>query len=54
MMNETAEPAADRKPQRVPLGHRSKAQAAETKQRIVGNDTRVPILDVAAFNSFIG
>lgn len=56
-MNEAAEPEqsdAEDKPQRQPLGQRSKAQANQTKFRIVGNSTKVPILDVAAFNSFIG
>lgn len=51
---ETIQPTVEAAPRRAPLGTRSKAQAAETKQRIVGNNTRVPILDVAAFNSFIG
>jgi hypothetical protein len=56
-MNEAMEhenAGSDENVQRTPLGQRSKAQTNETKFRIVGNETRVPILDVAAFNSFIG
>lgn len=55
-MNETVEQqSAGTKPaQRTPLGKRGKANTNDTKLRIIGNDTRVPILDVAAFNSFIG
>jgi hypothetical protein len=54
-MNEAAKPkVGTEQAQRIPLGQRSKAQTDNTKLRIVGTDTRVPILDVAAFNSFIG
>jgi len=47
-------PTLQEKAARTPLGSRGKAQTNETKIRIVGVGTRVPILDVAAFNSFIG
>lgn len=39
--------------QRIPLGQRSKAKANETRARIVGDEPRL-VLDVAAFNSFVG
>ena len=56
-MNEAPErdqATSEPKPTRTLLGQRSKAQTNDTKHRIVGNSTKVPILDVAAFNSFIG
>jgi len=40
---------------RVPLGKQTSGQLAETKLRVVGNEgVNRPVLDVAAFNSFIG
>ena len=49
-----ATPALQAEVARIPLGRRGKAQTNDTKIRVVGVGTRVPILDVAAFNSFIG
>jgi hypothetical protein len=42
------------KPPRRLLGQRGKAATNDTKLRVMGAGTKVPILDVAAFNSFIG
>lgn len=52
--NEHKPVGSEEKSHRQPLGKRSGAQVADTKARIVGVDGGKPVLDVAAFNSFIG
>lgn len=45
---------SEEKTHRAPLGARSGAQVAETKHRLVDREEKVPPLEVAAFQSFLG
>ncbi len=45
-------PISDAKPTRVPLGRRDKPSVAHTVLRVVGKDSKILTLDVAAFQSF--
>ena len=55
--NEHKPVGSEQKAHRVPFGRKSKAQVNATAFRILGEDAdgkKTKILDVAAFNSFIG
>lgn len=45
-------PKAKTDPTRVPLGCRHRDDVNATVERVVGNDSKTPVLDVAAFQSF--
>jgi hypothetical protein len=39
-------------PVRKPLGRRDRAEVGHTVLRVVGRESKTPVLDVAAFQSF--